>query len=364
MLRYISYILMTMFISAAAFPQMIDDKAAGLNETRQQIARRLLLSMPCLPCHQTDDSGHCRPIYGCTVDAENETTPAVDSDEVDYGKDYDTSNTTDTEPRVEPLHESLSESLCLPCFEVDRFLRCRRIRGCVVSTTTDLPDYNVHSTSSTGESVTSDSNDGTFVTTTFNTVPPLSQGNPSDQDLQASATIDEKTFAPHFSDQGTGSHNSSATAENMSPASDSTVPTVFITDISLLKTFSPSVVTKLSATTELTDDSTHAGSSTTKSPPGTTDPRTYSNQDTEAKATTFLSKAESVASSTDILLKTTKSLQPSSSTSERASPKGNNGTTVTTQATITTTRDPCRDMNVYFGANIWCYFKTMWKGKS
>ncbi|XP_064102727.1 uncharacterized protein LOC135212915 [Macrobrachium nipponense] len=250
MLRSISCILMTMFISEAAFPQMIEDKAAaGLNETHQQIARRLLLSVPCLPCHQTDDSGHCRPIYGCSVDADNGTTPAVDSDEVDYGKDDGASNATDTEPRVEALHESLSESLCLPCFEVDRFLRCRRIRGCVVSTTTHLPDSDVHSTSPTGESVTSESNNDIFMATTLNAV---SQGNANDLDLQASVTPDEETYT---------------TTENTSPASDSAVATAFTADIPLLRTFSPSIVTKFSATTAITDDPTRDGSSTARSSP-------------------------------------------------------------------------------------------------
>ncbi|XP_068208695.1 uncharacterized protein [Palaemon carinicauda] len=328
MLKYtgISFLLQAMFISAAAFPQMSDHSVAALNDTHQQTVRKLLINIPCLPCHQADDSGQCRMIYDCLVDVDNETTTAEDTDEIDYGKD-DVQNTTDTELSMQPLNKPVHESLCLPCFEVDHFLRCRRVKGCVVSTVTGTPDSNVYSTPFPEESITSEaySENSTLMTTTSS-----STGNTQDQDLKASATVDERTSAPDFSDHESGSPNiTTSTDGNTKISSESPIPTTaFITDIPLLKTFSPPAVTQLNVTTEITDDTT-----------------------------------QDERSPTDILLKTPTSSVPSLPTSERTSSDGDNGTVVTTQATITTTTDPCLNKNENFGVNIWCYFRNLWKWK-
>ncbi|ROT82701.1 hypothetical protein C7M84_024129 [Penaeus vannamei] len=67
--------------------------------TRFRPSRRLVISPPCLPCHQWDGLMYCRPVFGCVQDA---------------------------------LSSKMEDAACRPCFQRNDLNECERIRGCII----------------------------------------------------------------------------------------------------------------------------------------------------------------------------------------------------------------------------------------
>ncbi|XP_063587028.1 mucin-5AC-like [Penaeus indicus] len=74
-----------------------DDKKNAT--TRFMQSRRLVISPPCLPCHQWDGVMYCRPVFGCVHDT---------------------------------LSSKMEDAACRPCFQRNALNDCERIKGCII----------------------------------------------------------------------------------------------------------------------------------------------------------------------------------------------------------------------------------------
>ncbi|XP_047474219.1 serine-rich adhesin for platelets-like [Penaeus chinensis] len=74
-----------------------DDKKNAT--TRFMQSRRLVISPPCLPCHQWDGVMYCRPVFGCVHDT---------------------------------LLSKMEDAACRPCFQRNDLNNCERIKGCII----------------------------------------------------------------------------------------------------------------------------------------------------------------------------------------------------------------------------------------